>query len=132
MAGEVKKKKTFKDSMTNPLINQVRKKMDKLTETSDEYMTYAGVAKKTAFFLIMAFAGAIVAGILNARLPKNIVKDGVPAVNSTVVLISVVCAFLGMLISILAGTPVGSTIVAVDVAAFGVSYAAGMIMGCKA
>ncbi len=31
---------------------------------------------------------------------------------------SVVCAFLGMVISILAGTPVGSTIVAVDVAGF--------------
>ena len=46
--------------------------------------------------------------------------------------ISVICAFLGILISILAGTPVGSTIVAVDVAAFGVSYAAGMIMGGKA
>ena len=46
--------------------------------------------------------------------------------------ISVVCAFLGILISILAGTPVGSTIVAVDVAAFGLSYAAGMIMGGKA
>lgn len=46
--------------------------------------------------------------------------------------ISVACAFLGILISILAGTPVGSTIVAVDVAAFGLSYAAGMIMGGKA
>ena len=31
---------------------------------------------------------------------------------------SVICAFLGMVISILAGTPVGSTIVAVDVAGF--------------
>ncbi len=43
--------------------------------------------------------------------------------------LSVVCAFLGMLISILAGTPVGSTIVAVDVAAFIVFYAAGMVKG---
>lgn len=32
--------------------------------------------------------------------------------------VSVSCAFLGILISILAGTPVGSTVVAVDVAAF--------------
>ena len=32
--------------------------------------------------------------------------------------LSVVCALLGMLISIVAGTPVGSTIVAVDIAAF--------------
>ena len=34
--------------------------------------------------------------------------------------ISVSCAFLGILIAILAGTPVGSTIVAVDAAAFGI------------
>ena len=33
-------------------------------------------------------------------------------------IISVTCAFLGIVISILAGTPVGSTVVAVDVAAF--------------
>ena len=32
--------------------------------------------------------------------------------------VSVTCAFLGIIISILAGTPVGSTVVAVDVAAF--------------
>ncbi len=43
--------------------------------------------------------------------------------------LSVVCALLGILISILAGTPVGSTIVAVDVAAFAVCCAAGKIAG---
>ena len=43
--------------------------------------------------------------------------------------ISVICAFLGILISILGGTPVGSTIVAVDVAAFGICYLVGMIKG---
>ncbi len=43
--------------------------------------------------------------------------------------LSVICAFAGILISILAGTPVGSTIVAVDVFAFAVCYAAGMILG---
>ncbi len=36
--------------------------------------------------------------------------------------ISVVCAFLGIVISILAGTPVGSTIVAIDVAAFALCW----------
>ncbi len=35
-------------------------------------------------------------------------------------ILSVVCAFLGIIISIMAGTPVGSTIVAVDVAAFAI------------
>ncbi len=43
--------------------------------------------------------------------------------------LSVICAFLGIILSILAGTPVGSTIVAVDVAAFAICYAAGMITG---
>ena len=43
--------------------------------------------------------------------------------------ISVICAVLGILISILGGTPVGSTIVAVDVAAFGICYLVGMIKG---
>ena len=43
--------------------------------------------------------------------------------------LSVICAFSGIIISILAGTPVGSTIVAVDVVAFAVCYVAGMISG---
>lgn len=51
------------------------------------------------------------------------------AVTICSAVLSVICAFLGIIISILAGTPVGSTIVAVDVAAFAVCYIAGMIMG---
>ena len=43
--------------------------------------------------------------------------------------LSVICALAGLIISILAGTPVGSTIVAVDVAAFALCYTAGMITG---
>ena len=47
-------------------------------------------------------------------------------------ILSVVCALLGMLISILAGTPVGSTIVAADVVAFLVCHIAGkFITGAK-
>lgn len=42
---------------------------------------------------------------------------------------SVTCALLGLLIAILAGTPVGSTIVAVDIAAFGIFSLAGTITG---
>lgn len=51
------------------------------------------------------------------------------AVTICSAVLSVICAFFGIIISILAGTPVGSTIVAVDVAAFAVCYIAGMIMG---
>ncbi|MCR5666145.1 MAG: metal ABC transporter permease [Eubacterium sp.] len=39
--------------------------------------------------------------------------------------VSVICAFFGIIISILAGTPVGSTIVAVDVVAFLISFIIG-------
>ena len=41
------------------------------------------------------------------------------AVTVCSAVLSVACALLGILVSILAGTPVGSTIVAVDIAAFG-------------
>lgn len=44
-------------------------------------------------------------------------------------IISVVCAFCGLVISILAGTPVGSTIVAVDIVVFFVCYAIGNMKG---
>ena len=44
-------------------------------------------------------------------------------------MISVFCALIGILVSILAGTPVGSTIVAVQIAAFGLSWLAGSIIG---
>ncbi|MDL2289430.1 metal ABC transporter permease [Clostridia bacterium OttesenSCG-928-F22] len=42
-------------------------------------------------------------------------------------LLSVTCATLGILISILAGTPVGATIVAVDIAAFGLFTLLGLV-----
>ena len=43
--------------------------------------------------------------------------------------LSVFCALLGILASILAGTPVGSTIVAVQIGAFGLSWLAGTALG---
>jgi zinc transport system permease protein len=45
--------------------------------------------------------------------------------------LSVVCAFSGLLISVLAGTPTGSTIVAVDVLAFFVCCIGGLFKGAK-
>lgn len=45
------------------------------------------------------------------------------------VVISVLCALSGILISIIAGTPVGSTIVAADVAAFGICCLMGKLRG---
>ena len=44
-------------------------------------------------------------------------------------LLSVLCALFGILISILAGTPVGSTIVAVDIGAFAITSIIGKVSG---
>ncbi|MBP5607479.1 MAG: metal ABC transporter permease [Lachnospiraceae bacterium] len=51
------------------------------------------------------------------------------AVTVCSVILSVFCAAAGMIISILAGTPVGSTIVAVDVAAFAICWLIGKFRG---
>ena len=45
------------------------------------------------------------------------------AVTICSAILSVICALVGIVASILAGTPVGSTIVAVDAAAFGICFA---------
>lgn len=45
------------------------------------------------------------------------------------VIISVTCAVIGILLSILAGTPVGSTIVAIDIVAFALSCLIGRLTG---
>lgn len=42
-------------------------------------------------------------------------------------ILSVTCALLGMLVSILAGTPVGSTIVAINIVAFGLFFLVGAL-----
>ena len=43
--------------------------------------------------------------------------------------LSVCCALIGILVSVLAGTPVGSTIVAVQIVVFGLSWLAGKVFG---
>lgn len=53
------------------------------------------------------------------------------AVTVCSAVISVLCATLGILISILAGTPVGATIVVVDIAAFVLCSGVGLVCGGK-
>ena len=48
------------------------------------------------------------------------------------VVLSVLCAVIGILLSILAGMPVGSTIVAIDIVAFMISCAVGKVAGGRA
>ena len=45
--------------------------------------------------------------------------------------LSVFCALIGILVSVLADTPVGSTIVAVQMVMFGMSWLAGTFSGGK-
>jgi zinc transport system permease protein len=49
------------------------------------------------------------------------------AVTICSVIISVICAALGILVSIVAGTPVGSTIVATQIVGFGISWIIGLL-----
>ncbi len=50
------------------------------------------------------------------------------AVTISSAVISVVCAFFGMMISILGGTPVGATIIIIDVICFVIFYVTGLLM----
>ena len=51
------------------------------------------------------------------------------SVTICAVIFSITCAILGMLISIVSGTPVGATIVAVDIAGFGIFCLIGLTRG---
>ena len=51
------------------------------------------------------------------------------AVTVASAIISVVCSLIGIVVAILAGTPVGSTIVAADIVAFGIFYSISLIQG---
>ncbi len=53
------------------------------------------------------------------------------AVTICSAILSVVCAAFGIVVSILASTPVGATIVAVDIAAFAISCICGKVMGSR-
>ncbi|MCL2717752.1 MAG: metal ABC transporter permease [Lachnospiraceae bacterium] len=97
----------------------------------EDFMTATGVKSK-AYNLILATTIAIVivvamnlvgallisALVIFPALSAMRVFKSFRAVTICSVFVSVICAALGILISILAGTPVGSTIVAVDIAGF--------------
>ena len=54
------------------------------------------------------------------------------AVTVCAAVLSVVCALVGLLVAIVAGTPVGSTIVAADALAFGIFSLIGRVKGGNA
>ena len=79
--------------------------------------------------LAMNLVGALLisALVIFPALSAMRVFKSFKAVTVCSVILSVTCAALGILVSIIAGTPVGSTIVAVDIAGFVIFSAAGFI-----
>ncbi len=91
------------------------------------------IATITAVIIVLAMnlVGSLLisALVIFPALSAMSVLKSFRAVTIFSAVVSVVCAFLGIIISILAGTPVGSTIVAVDVVLFAVCHVIGKIRG---
>lgn len=109
--------------------------------TFDENFAKSAGTKVNAYNLIIAIITAIII-VLAMNLVGSLLISALiifPALSAMRLfksfkqvticsaVISVVCAFSGIIISILAGTPVGSTIVAVDVVVFFVCWLIGLI-----
>ena len=99
----------------------------------EDFMTATGVSAKrynlilavviaVVIVLAMNLVGALLisALVIFPALSAMRVFKSFRAVTICAVIVSVVCAALGILISIVASTPVGSTIVAVDIAGFAI------------
>ena len=111
--------------------------------TFDENFSKAAGVKANAYNLLIAIIIAVII-VLAMNLVGSLLISALvifPALSAMRIfrsfksvtifsaILSVICAASGILISIVAGTPVGSTIVAVDVAAFIVCYLVGLIKG---
>ena len=109
--------------------------------TFDENFARATGVNPTAFNLLLAVIVAVIIvlamNLVGALLVSALVVF--PALSAMRVFksffsvtiaaatISVICSLIGIVIAILAGTPVGSTIVAADIVAFGLFYSIGML-----
>ena len=111
--------------------------------TFDESFAQATGTKANFYNLIIAIVIALVI-VLAMNLVGSLLISALvifPALSSMRIfksfgsviicsaIFSVVCATIGILISILAGTPVGSTIVAIDIGGFILFWLAGAVMG---
>ena len=100
---------------------------------ADGYNLLIAVVIAIIIVLAMNLVGSLLisALVIFPALSAMRVFKNFKSVTVCAAIISVACAFGGMIISILAGTPVGSTIVAVDVSAFGVCSLIGKILGVE-
>lgn len=109
--------------------------------TFDENFAQATGVKTTLFNLLIAVIVAVIIvlamNLVGALLVSALVVfpslsamrvfKSFRSVTLAAATISVICSLIGIVVAILAGTPVGSTIVAADIVAFGIFYAIGMI-----
>lgn len=97
---------------------------------ANRYNLLIAVIVAVIIVLAMNLVGSLLisALVIFPALSAMRLYDNFKGVTICSVVLSVICSLSGMIISILAGTPVGSTIVAVDVAAFLICYIAGRFL----
>ena len=98
---------------------------------ADNYNLLIAIVIAVIIVLAMNLVGSLLisALVIFPALSAMRVFESFLSVTICSAVLSVVCAFSGIVISIFAGTPVGSTIVAVDVLAFAVCWLIGRIKG---
>ena len=106
--------------------------------TFDENFAKATGTRANAYNLLIAVVIAVIIVLAMNLVGSLVIFPALSAmrlfksfrsVTVSAAVMSVICATAGILTSILAGTPVGSTIVAVDIAVFLISYGIGRITG---
>lgn len=97
--------------------------------SADRYNLLIAIIIAVIIVLAMNLVGSLLisALIIFPALSSMRIFKSFKSVTICSAVLSVICSFSGILISIMAGTPVGSTIVAVDVVAFGICYLIGSL-----
>lgn len=100
---------------------------------ADRYNLLVAVVTAVIIVLAMNLVGSLLisALVIFPALSAMRIFRSFRSVTICSVVLSVVCAFSGLIISILSGTPVGSTVVAVDTVAFLFCSLAGLLIGGK-
>ncbi len=98
---------------------------------TDAYNLMIAVVIAVIIVLAMNLVGSLLisALVIFPALSAMRIFNNFKAVTICSAILSVICAAFGIIISILAGTPVGSTIVAVDAAVFSICYITGCVKG---
>lgn len=98
---------------------------------ADSYNLLIAVVTAVIIVLAMNLVGSLLisALVIFPALSSMRLFHSFKRVTICSAVLSVICSATGLIISILAGTPVGSTIVAADVAAFAVCYVIGRVRG---